>query len=226
MEGEPVRQLRPGAGKPVQRRPGNQSALATALADPDPATAFNPFGDGSNSNPGTLKSLVTGSRFYFDSRLRTADITADGPIGHLPGGAIKLALGADHRNQVFDTITPESAVAPANRAALSRNVLAGFAELTVPLFGADNGRTGYRRLEFSVAGRYEHYSDFGQAATPKFGLVWSPLDSLSLRGTWGRSIRAPTLSDLDASQNIVIATALLDATSPLGLRESIGRIGQ
>jgi iron complex outermembrane recepter protein len=204
----------------------NQSALAAALADPDPATAFNPFGDGSNTNPATLKSLVTGSRFYTDSRLRTADITADGPIGHLPGGPIKLALGADHRNQVFDTVTPESAIQPATRAALSRNVLAGFAELTVPLFAADNGRAGYRRLEFSVAGRYEHYSDFGQAVTPKFGLDWSPFDALAVRGTWGRSIRAPTLSDLDASQNLIIATTLLDTASPLGAANVLVQSGK
>lgn len=204
----------------------NQSALTAALADSNPATAFNPFGDGSNTNPATIGKLVTGSRFYTDSRLRTADITADGPIGHLPGGPIKLALGADHRNQVFDTITPESPIQPANRAALSRNVLAGFAELTVPLFGADNGRTGYRRLEFSVAGRYEHYSDFGQAVTPKLGLVWSPLDAVALRGTWGRSIRAPTLSDLDASQNLIIATTLLDTGTPLGAANALVESGK
>lgn len=204
----------------------NQAALAAALADPNPATAFNPFGDGSNTNPATLRSIVAGSRYYFDSRLRTVDITADGPVGHLPGGPIKLALGADHRNQVFDTITPESATEPANRAALSRNVLAGFAELTVPLFGADNGRAGYRRLEFSVAGRYEHYSDFGQAVTPKFGLVWSPFDALAVRGTWGRSIRAPTLADLDASQNLIIATTLLDKTSPLGASNVLVQSGK
>ncbi len=199
----------------------DQAALAAALADPDPATAFNPFGDGSNTNPATLRRLSAGGRFYTDSRLRTADVTADGPIGHLPGGPIKLAFGVDHRNQLFHTITPESAVQPANRAALSRNVLAGFAELTVPLFGPDNGRTGVRRFEFSVAGRYEHYSDFGQAATPKLGLVWSPFDVLAVRGTWGRSIRAPTLTDLDGSQNLVIGTTLLNRAATLGSSNSL-----
>jgi len=194
----------------------DQTALAAALADADPATAFNPFGDGSNTNPATLRTLVTGSRFYSDSRLRSADLTADGPIGHLPGGAIKLALGLDHRNQVFDTISPESPVRPASRAALSRNVAAAFGEVTVPLFGPDNGHAGYRRLELSIAGRYEHYSDFGQAATPKFGLVWLPFAALSVRGTWGRSIRAPTLSDLDTSQNVVIGTALVDKAAAAG----------
>jgi len=204
----------------------NQALLAAALADPDPATAFNPFGDGSNTNAATLKSLATGRRFYADSRLRTADITADGPIGHLPGGAIKLALGIDHRNQVFDTISPASPVSEASRAALARNVAAAFGELTVPVFGADNGHTGYRRLELSVAGRYEHYSDFGQATTPKFGMVWLPFEALGLRATWGRSIRAPTLSDLDASQNVVIATALRDKASPAGFANVLVESGK
>jgi len=74
------------SGKSVCGRPGRPTALAAALADTDPATAFNPFGDGSHTNPITLKTLATGGRFYTDSRLRTADVTADGPIGHLPGG--------------------------------------------------------------------------------------------------------------------------------------------
>jgi iron complex outermembrane receptor protein len=195
----------------------DQTALAAALADPDPATAFNPFGDGSHTNPATLKTLATGSRYYFDSRLRSADVTADGPIGNLPGGAIKLALGADQRNQVFDTVYPLTAVTPVSRTSLSRNVTAAFGELTVPLFGKDNGAMGYRRLDLSFAGRYEHYGDFGQAATPKFGMVWAPFDAVALRGTWGRSTRAPTLSDLNTSQNVVVASyPLADKSSTQG----------
>jgi iron complex outermembrane receptor protein len=204
----------------------NQAALAAALADADPATAFNPFGDGSNTNAATLRTLAAGSRFYTDSRLRSADLIADGPIGHLRGGPIKLALGLDHRNQVFDTISPESPVSSVSRAALSRNVAAAFGEVTVPVFGPDNGHAGYRRLELSIAGRYEHYSHFGQAATPKFGLVWQPFDAFSARGTWGRSIRAPTLSDLDTSQNVVIGTALADKAAAAGFSSALIESGK
>jgi len=204
----------------------NPSTLAAALADPDPATAFNPFADGSNTGTATLKRLVESSRFRADSRLRTADITADGPIASLPGGAIRLAVGADHRNQVFDTVYPASPVSPASRSAQSRNVIATFAELTVPFFGPDNGRAGVRRLEWAVAGRYEHYSDFGQAVMPKTGLIWSPFDTVSLRGTWGHAIRAPTLSDLDASQNVVIATNLPNPASPSGFSNVLAESGK
>lgn len=192
----------------------NTAAVQAALLDSNPATAFNPFGDGSHTNPATLASIATSSRFYTNSKLRSADLTADGPIATVPGGAIKLALGVDHRNQVFDSRTTES---PLLNASLSRNVTAAFAEMTVPVFGKENGAAGYRRLELSVAGRYENYNQFAHATTPKAGLIWSPLEAVAFRGTWGRSIRAPTLSDLNTRNNIVASYILPDSTSPTGL---------
>lgn len=194
----------------------NFPTLLAALADPNRATAFNPFGDGSHTNPATLESIATGSRFYTNSKFRSADVMADGPIASLPGGTLKLAVGADYRNQVFDTSSPPTPITQASQANLSRNVTAAFGEVTVPIFGKDNGGSGYRRVEFSVAGRYENFSDFGHAATPKLGMIWSPLDVVAFRGTWGRSTRAPTLADLDASQNVLIATAAADKSSAAG----------
>jgi iron complex outermembrane receptor protein len=205
----------------------NFSSLQTALADPNPATAFNPYADGSNTNPATLKSLVTGSRFYTNSKLRSLDVIADGPIAQLPGGPIKLALGADHRNQVFATVAPPSLpFTVETRTDNSRNVMAAFGEITVPVFGERNGGRGYRHLEFSVAGRYEHYSDFGQAATPKIGLFWAPAQSVSFRGTWGRSVSAPTLADLDTSHNVVIPVTLADNSSAQGMSNVLVESGK
>jgi iron complex outermembrane receptor protein len=192
------------------------AALNQALMDPNPATAFNPFGDGSHTNPATLKSIATGSRYYTNSKLRSGAVVADGPLTHLPGGDVKLAFGADRRNQVFTSLQTETSTSPAIEFTGSRNVSAAFGEITIPLFGKDNARNGLRRLEFSLAGRYEHYSDFGHAATPKFGLAWSPFEAVALRGTWGRSVRAPTLADMDGSHNLIIPYVLADKTSPTG----------
>jgi outer membrane receptor protein involved in Fe transport len=75
---------------------------------------------------------------------------------------------------------------------------------------------GLRRLELSLASRYEKYSDFGHATTPKLGMAWSPFNALVFRGTWGRSVRAPTLADLDASHNYVFPYVLPDKASPNG----------
>lgn len=192
------------------------TALVAALLDPDPATAFNPFGDGSHTNPATLQAIAAHSRFYVNSKLRSADLTADGPIGHIPGGDIKLAVGADHRNQLYAARYSASSLFPASELESSRNITATFAEMTVPIFGKDNGGAGYRRLVFSLAGRYEHYSDFGDAATPKAGLAWSPLEALTFRGAWARSIRAPTLADLNTTNNVVMPYVLPDNSAPGG----------
>ncbi len=204
----------------------NYPALLAALADPNPATAFNPFADGSNTNPATLRSIATGSRFYTNSKLKSVDVTADGPIATLPGGLVKLAVGTDYRNQVFTVLQPATPITAANQSDNSRNVMSAFGEITVPIFGQDNGGRGYRRLDFSVAGRYEHYSDFGQATTPKFGLVWSPGEAVAIRGTWGRSTRAPTLADLDTSQNFIIPTVLADKSAAQGASKVLVESGK
>jgi outer membrane receptor protein involved in Fe transport len=191
-------------------------ALSQALMDPNPATAFNPFGDGSHTNPATLKSITTGTRYYTNSKLKSAAAAADGPIAHISGGDVKLAFGVDRRNQVFTTLQTATSTSPPIDSYGTRNVTAAFGEITVPLFGKDNGRSGLRRLEFSLAGRYERYSGFGHAATPKVGMAWSAFEPLVFRGTWGRSIRAPTLADLDETHNYIIPYVLPDKTSPSG----------
>jgi len=192
------------------------TAAEIALADPNPATALNPFGDGSFTSAATLNGIRTDSRFWLDSQLETADITADGPIVDLPGGALKLAVGVDRRNQFFSTTTAAASAATPTTADLSRSVLSTFGELIAPVVSDKNEVPGISRLEFSGAARYEDYSTFGSATTPKLGVLWSPAQSLSLRGTWSRAIRPPTLSDLDTSNNQAESIPLPNPTAPGG----------
>jgi len=162
--------------------------LAIALADPNPATAFNPFGDGSHTNPDTLERLR--STTYNDglSVVRTVNVVADGPLFALGGGEIRAAIGAEWREEEIESTR--------TRANLSRVVRAAFAELSVPLVSSANAIRGIRRLEMSIAGRFEDYDDFGNTFNPKYGLSYSPVDELTLRATWGTSFRAPRLYDL------------------------------
>jgi iron complex outermembrane recepter protein len=191
-------------------------ALEAALADPNSATAFNPFGDNAHNNPATLKTLTTPYRYRVDSRLQMADLTADGPLWQLPGGALKLALGIDRRNQYFASTIPASAISPQTSLRLSRQTTAAFTELVIPLFGKENSRSGLRRLELSGAARYENYSSFGHATTPKLGLLWSPTTSLAFRSTWSKSLRPPSLTDLNETLNIVVPQVLADPRSAAG----------
>lgn len=199
----------------------NFTTLETYLADPDPATAFNPFGDGSNTNPATVQAIRTDYQLWVDSQLRTLDAEFDGAVAEIPGGPVKLAVGADWRRQIYriyqgatDTISGNT---PDISADLSRNVTSIFSELIAPLVGKDNSVPGIEKLDFSASGRYENYSSLGGYTTPKLGIQWSPHHDLSLRGSWSHAVRPPTLSDLDTSRNEVAATALPDAHVPGGI---------
>ncbi|NJO12861.1 MAG: TonB-dependent receptor plug domain-containing protein, partial [Gammaproteobacteria bacterium] len=64
----------------IQHGAIRQQALALALADPNPATAFNPFGDGSFTNANTLAALTASTQFLSDSYVASANVTADGTV--------------------------------------------------------------------------------------------------------------------------------------------------
>ncbi|MCA1659285.1 MAG: TonB-dependent receptor, partial [Verrucomicrobiaceae bacterium] len=81
-----------------------------------------------------------------------------------------------------------------------RDVYAGYAELSVPVFGGEFTAPGFHALEFTAAVRYEEFSNTGQnVMVPKVGMRWQPLDdSLTIRATAGHGFKQPTLVELYA----------------------------
>ncbi len=75
----------------------------------------------------------------------------------------------------------------------ARNVVSGYTELLVPVFGKKNRLPLLDVVEFSLAGRYEKFSDFGDAFKPKYGLAWRPGANLLVRASYNESFRAPNL---------------------------------
>src|SRR3546814_19361614 len=74
----------------------------------------------------------------------SAALRVDGPLFRLPGGDVRLAIGAEYRRERFDyftlvdisSLTPTldpNAIIPGKR-----NVRAAYAELYAPIFGEDN----------------------------------------------------------------------------------------
>lgn len=198
----------------------NLARLRLAAGDPSAAGVrptglpyFNPFGDGSHTSPQTL-AYVEGStwnRQVYD--VESLSLTTNGPLFQLPGGTVRMALGVDRREEryrsarVDDTqeLTPETITAQSNLGfgvgGFARRVSAAYVELSVPIFGPDNARPFVEKLDLSLAGRIEDYSDFGSTTNPKVGLRWQPLDGLTIRGSWGTSFRAPRLVELDETSN-------------------------
>lgn len=204
--------------------------LNEALGFDNPATPFNPavdgyfnpFADGSNTPRNVLDYVFSGgNRFESWGEGRSLDAKFDGPLFELPGGSVKGAIGGQYRREhygkdVFVFADGSATLAQGNSADEIRNISSLFAEMTLPLFGKGNARTGLQKLEISGAIRHERYSDFGTSTNPKFGMVWSPLQGLALRGTWGTSFKAPDLQNLIPSGQFFFTTDFPDPASPSG----------
>jgi iron complex outermembrane recepter protein len=180
----------------------NTTALASALADSNPATALNVYGSGGNNNPATLASLLGFNNYTSHYALNLVNAKIDGPVYDLPGGQIRVAIGSEfhsdlmHNYNYGNTSTPSVDLTTALvDTTVSRTVSSAFGEAIVPLFGPQNAVTAIRSLELDVAGRFDHYSDFGSTTNPKIGLRWEPTEDFSAHASYGTSFRAPTLCD-------------------------------
>lgn len=180
----------------------NNTALNNALKSSDPLTAFDPYGLGR-----TQASVIAGIFNQISINPTIGHFTGyeariNGPLLTLPGGAVKLAAGYEGQEFSVDLGlargNPGTAVTFTTR---SRRVDSGYAELLLPIFGADNATPGFQKLEIDAAIRYDKYSDVGHTSNPKIGVTWVPVEGLSLRGSYGTSFRAPTLPQLYGNTN-------------------------
>lgn len=179
----------------------DSDAINVALSQSDPDLAFNPFGDGSNTSPAVVESFLDRSQSFgsdSENEVRSLTLNVDGDAFSIPGGDVQVVAGLEFRKDTLLSRYDRTGTG-AVTSVFNRDVTSVYAELFFPLVGIANGRRGLQRLELSLAGRYEDYSDFGSSTNPKVGLVWSPTQALSFRGTWGTSFRAPALFDLDSS---------------------------
>ncbi|MEX2488016.1 MAG: TonB-dependent receptor [Pseudomonadales bacterium] len=198
----------------------NTALLNQALADPDPTTAFNPFGDGSHTNVATLAAIEGYTKTNLESDLKTVTLRADGGLFQLGGGAAKLAVGAQFRTEslLSGTTRFTSSFQPVIGPGfdLDRDINSIFAELYLPLITEENAKTAASHLALSVAGRYEDYSDSGESFDPKVGLVWSPIEGMNIRASVGTSFRAPLLTEIGGSDLQILLFNAPDPASPTG----------
>ena len=211
----------------------NSRFIAEALGNipDDPATPYraavdgylNLFGAGAANSRGVLDFVGGGFTDGRDlSQAKSLNALAQGPLIELPGGSLQLAVGAQLRQDTFEsrttflgsTVTPIVTVAPARE----RTIAAAFGELRVPIFGELNARPGLERLDVSVAARIEDYDDIGSTTNPKVGIVWSPAETVTVRASWGTSFRAASLPQInDPAGAAAPFLTRVDGTSALTL---------
>lgn len=203
----------------------NSARLALALADTNPATAYNLLGDGPSTNAATINSIRGYNLQAWSGSVWSVALRADGPLFALPAGDVRIALGGEYRRDryredksVSYTFTLTPLINPLTPLPGPRTVKSGYAELRVPIFGGDVTAPLFHRLDLSAAVRTEDYSDFGTTTNPKFSFAWEPVGGFTARGSYGKSFRAPGTTELRQDPDYIgyFAFPIPDPQSPTG----------
>lgn len=143
----------------------------------------------SSSKQGQSRSDMAGYLVPYGNELTAATLDVD-LKRTVDSAGIGFATGVQLRREGFEERSPYY---PAD---IERDVTAFYMEARVPMLEAEQSRSP---LELSLAARYEDYEHAGSAVSPKIGLSWQPTRELNLRTTWGKSFRAPVLTQTNVA---------------------------
>ena len=199
-----------GAVDQTRRRDGEvRRSLAFGLFHaPDGGVSicggFDPFGPGSIQQ-GCADYIRTDVEDKVESRETIVEATFTGSPIELPAGPLRMVLGAAYRDHEFSYDGDEIlAVALPD----GGPDVPGFARFD---FGADDqnidlyteaglpllaGRAAVQSLEAIVGYRHSEYASAGGVDAWKAELLYRPVPSLRLRGSYQRAARAPSINEL------------------------------
>jgi iron complex outermembrane receptor protein len=167
---------------------------------------FNPFTDQSVDSPNKQFHDAVRTQQILDSRTDLVNwiLKSGGTIWELPAGALTAAGGLEYRSesliQVNDSDSRTFNIGDGDFLGKQVNgrryVQSAYGEATLPILGGKWSWPGARLLEVVFSERFDHYSDFGDAAKPKVAVRYKPFEDLTFRGTYAEGFIAPSLSQL------------------------------
>jgi len=160
-----------------------QTLLASLPATTTPAQLYAAL-----QNPANTSALGPHLTATSSSELDFVNAGASRPIYTLAGGDLAVSVGLDYTHHALATV-PAAGVAQglingANNAYAigEQDVAAAYFELAAPVL---------KSLEIDVSGRVDDVNTYGTSRTPKLGFKYTPIQELTLRGTYSRGFRAP-----------------------------------
>ncbi|MFS0772690.1 TonB-dependent receptor plug domain-containing protein [Sphingomonas sp. 1P08PE] len=144
------------------------------------------------------------SRARVEQHVVNASLTGDfGQFFALPGGPIQFAAGGEYRressrfrpapellNGAFYQFDEPLVPTPSSGAF---DVWELFGELNAPLL---KDKPFAYLLSVGAAGRYSDYSTVGSTEAYQFNAIYAPVEDISFRGSYGRSVRAPNIAEV------------------------------
>ncbi|RTQ88776.1 MULTISPECIES: TonB-dependent receptor plug domain-containing protein [Stenotrophomonas] len=187
-----------GHGRVRQSSVNYNYGIGSILQDMVDSGQYNPFDPTHPSVAAAAPKIA--HTVYVESEQRT--VSADGNISfdlfQMPAGAVSFVTGFEYRDDrlsmAYDAQSAAGNVFGSAGAGTGgeRSYYAGYFETLIPLFSS---------LTATVAGRYDSYNDLGSKFSPRVSLEFRPIDSLLVRGSWGKGFRAPTLDDMYGSNS-------------------------
>ena len=198
-----------GESETTGRRPTFDTAAMSAAIAAGTLNIYNV----SATAPSVLSPILANQFAQYEQSLADLRVIADGTLLELPGGALRMAVGAEYLEETFEgafqIVRPENE-GLARRTGGDRTVSSAFVEFNVPIIGEGNALPFAHSLILSASARYDDYSDFGGTTNPRIGLTWQPVDWINVRGSWGESFTAPAMGDLYAPDSRVVVPPASD----------------
>jgi len=180
------------------------AGIQNALNSSNPATALNPLVSGPPGSEALLQSLFSDTFTRYVGRGSGASGFVRGSLFELPTGQVSMVAGAEYEHDGLFSDEIKSAFAPPNTTfSAHRESYALYGEVRIPIIANSVHPEAAPVLAATVAGRRDHYSDFGSKSTPQLELDWRPWDTLLVRGTYAESFKAPSLFTLFTPQTTV-----------------------
>jgi outer membrane receptor protein involved in Fe transport len=180
---------------------------------PDDIPFLNVFCDalvhGTACNSQLTIDYITGFRFQESQwRIRQIGTNFSGPVWELPSGEILAAVSAEHTSQHywFRDFANSATTDPDSPGEFEIDVAtrvshAFFGQLNIPVLGDEWSIPGFiEGFDVELGYRVDKF-DFrdNYIKTPKVAGTLLLAHGLSLRGTWGKSFRAPSFGQLSAA---------------------------
>jgi iron complex outermembrane receptor protein len=162
---------------------------------------INPFGP--TNNPAALAQAnadtFTGQDFDSKTSVTSLNGTASRTFFAVPAGNVTGAVGVEIRRETFD-FNPAAAIQTGNISGEGGNELPESAARSVESAFFETNAPLAQGLDADAAVRWDHYQAIGSTVNPKGSIKWQPEDWVLIRTSAGTGFRAPSLTDLYASQ--------------------------
>ena len=210
--------------------PGNLTRAVNAVSDPgtgapvcqsvldgtDPnCVPINLFGFGSPSAEAI--DYVSGTSFFQRTYEQTVvSGSVSGSPFDLPAGPAQVAFGFDYRAEASEgeadelSLNNQWGIVNLQPTEGEFNTKEVFGEVGLPLLSE---HAFAHRLDVNGAFRYADYNTIGGVVSWKAGAQYSPVESVTFRGTYSRDIRAPNINELFRGQSLNFPN-LIDPENP------------